>query len=146
MKTVCRLSAIAIPFIWCGMIGGISFLEAPLKFTAPGVTLSVGLSIGSLVFYVFNKIELLLMAVWLFTLIIERSPLSKYLLISIITILLWQSFWLLPALETRASLIQAGLPTTGTSVHIWYVCCETTKFLLLTTAGFSLSKSFLPLN
>jgi hypothetical protein len=143
MKTVGKLLAIAIPFIWCGMIGGISFLEAPLKFTAPGVTLSVGLSIGSLVFYVFNKVELLLMAIWLFALIIQRFPLSKYLLIILITILLWQSFWLLPSLETRASLIRAGLPTPGQSVHIWYVCCETSKFLLLTIAGFSLSKSFL---
>jgi hypothetical protein len=125
------------------MTGGISFLEAPLKFTAPGVTLSVGLSIGSLVFYVFNKVELFLMAVWLLTMIVEKPPVSKYLLITLITILLWQSFWLLPALETRASLIQAGLPTSGTSVHIWYVCCETTKFTLLAVAGFSLSKSFL---
>ena len=140
MKTIC----IAIPFLWCGMIGGISIIEAPLKFAAPGVTLSVGLSIGSLVFYVFNKVELLLMAIWLFMLIIKRSPVSKHLLVILIAILLWQSFWLLPSLETRASLIQAGLPTPGRSVHIWYVGCEIIKFLLLAITGFSLSKSFLP--
>lgn len=39
------------------MILGISFLEAPLKFMAPGVTPEIGLSIGRKVFGVFNKIE-----------------------------------------------------------------------------------------
>jgi hypothetical protein len=139
-KVVC----IAIPFIWCGMIGGISFLEAPLKFTAPGVTLAIGLSIGSLVFKVFNRIELVLMAIWLLTLFFEKWPVSKRFLFALAVILLLQSFWLLPSLETRASLIRAGLPTIKSSVHIWYVCCETAKFLLLAITGISLSKSYLP--
>ena len=47
-------------FIWIGLLGGISFLEAWLKFRAPEVTLSIGLGIGKLVFGALNKIELLL--------------------------------------------------------------------------------------
>ena len=42
--------AAAVTFVWLGTVLGISFLEAPLKFRAPGVTLPIGLGIGRLVF------------------------------------------------------------------------------------------------
>ncbi|GCE41717.1 probable conserved transmembrane protein [Rhodococcus wratislaviensis] len=38
--------SIAVTFIWLGMVVAISFLEAPLKFRAPGVTVPLGLGIG----------------------------------------------------------------------------------------------------
>lgn len=44
-----KLTQVAVPFIWFGMIGAISFMEAPLKFQAPGITLSLGLSVGRLI-------------------------------------------------------------------------------------------------
>ena len=42
--------AVAATFVWLGMVLAISFIEAPLKFRAPGVTLPIGLGIGRLVF------------------------------------------------------------------------------------------------
>jgi hypothetical protein len=42
--------AAAVVFVWLGMVLAISFLEAPLKFRAPNVTLQIGLGIGRLVF------------------------------------------------------------------------------------------------
>jgi hypothetical protein len=42
--------ALAVACVWLGMVLAISFLEAPLKFRAPGVTLAVGLGIDRLVF------------------------------------------------------------------------------------------------
>jgi len=35
-----------VAFAWLGMVLAISFLEAPLKFRAPDVTLRIGLGIG----------------------------------------------------------------------------------------------------
>ncbi|WP_415822822.1 hypothetical protein, partial [Mycobacterium senriense] len=49
--------AVALTFIWLGMVLAISFLEAPLKFRAPNVTLQVGLGIGRLVFRALNTVE-----------------------------------------------------------------------------------------
>ena len=49
---------VAVPFIWFGMILAISFMEAPLKFEAPGVTLALGLGIGRLIFFALNKMEI----------------------------------------------------------------------------------------
>ena len=48
---------------WLGMVVAISFLEAPLKFRAPGVTLPVGLGIGRLVFKALNVVEVVLLLV-----------------------------------------------------------------------------------
>ena len=52
--------AVAATFVWLGMVLAISFLEAPLKFRAPGVTLQIGLGIGRLVFRALNACELVL--------------------------------------------------------------------------------------
>lgn len=49
--------AAAVSFVWLGMVLAISFLEAPLKFRAPNVTLQIGLGIGRLVFRALNTVE-----------------------------------------------------------------------------------------
>jgi hypothetical protein len=43
-----------LPAFLLGAIIAISFLEAPLKFLAPGVTIPIGLGIGRLVFTALN--------------------------------------------------------------------------------------------
>lgn len=53
----------ALTFLWLGMVLAISFLEAPLKFRAPGIDLRLGLGIGRLVFRVLNAVETVLAAV-----------------------------------------------------------------------------------
>lgn len=52
--------AAAVTFTWLGMVLAISFLEAPLKFRAPGVTIPIGLGIGRLVFRALNAVEAVL--------------------------------------------------------------------------------------
>ena len=49
--------ALAVAWLWLGMVLAISFLEAPLKFRAPDVTLRVGLGIGRIVFRALNVAE-----------------------------------------------------------------------------------------
>jgi uncharacterized PurR-regulated membrane protein YhhQ (DUF165 family) len=46
--------AAAFAFTWFGMVIAISFVETPLKFRAPGITVPLGLRIGRLVFKVLN--------------------------------------------------------------------------------------------
>ena len=50
-------AACAVTFVWLGMVLAISFLEAPLKVRALGVTLRIGLGIGRLVFGALNIVE-----------------------------------------------------------------------------------------
>ena len=51
---------IAAVFTWLGMVLAISFLEAPLKFRAPGITIPLGVGIGRLVFRALNIAEAVL--------------------------------------------------------------------------------------
>lgn len=55
--TVAPRIAIAAALLWLGMVLAISFLEAPLKFRAPGLDLRTGLAIGRIVFRALNRIE-----------------------------------------------------------------------------------------
>ena len=52
---------LVIPAFWLGLIVAISFIEAPLKFLAPGITIPLGLGIGRLVFTTVNIVGLLLL-------------------------------------------------------------------------------------
>ena len=56
-------TGVAATFVWLGMVVAISFLEAPLRFQAPGMTLAIGLGIGRLVFRALNVAEVVLAAV-----------------------------------------------------------------------------------
>lgn len=99
----------AMIFLWLGFFTGISFLEAPLKFQAQGISLAQGLSIGRLVFTQLNHVE------WVFFLLIvatcffcKPKAIVMFLLLSVGVLLALQSFWLLPFLDIRAAKIIAG--------------------------------------
>ncbi|MBU3995011.1 MAG: hypothetical protein KKF42_04430, partial [Actinobacteria bacterium] len=51
----------ALPVLWIGLIVAISFIEAPLKFQAEGITIPLGLGIGRLVFAALNITEAVLL-------------------------------------------------------------------------------------
>ena len=103
--------AAATVFLWIGFVCAISFMEAWLKFRAPGVTLPVGLGIGRLVFSALNKVEWIFAVAILINLIWSGSLLSpNSILIGIpLGVLALQTFWLLSVLDIRAEMhIQGG--------------------------------------
>src|SRR3546814_4917970 len=70
--------ATAFTFVWLGMVLAISFIEAPLKFRAPGVTIPLGLGIGRLVFRALNSVELLLAAGIVVCLVVAEARTSVW--------------------------------------------------------------------
>lgn len=142
---ITQLSLFALLF-WAGMVAGISFLEAPLKFSAPQVTLAIGLGIGRLVFSWLNKLELVLGVLVISGLYLNRSPFRIWLPVLLLSIVLMlQTTWLLPALDTRALQIIAGkIPQPG-YLHFVYVTLEIFKLgLLLGTASAVYRYQFVP--
>lgn len=108
-------------------------MEAWLKFRAAGVSLSVGLSIGRLIFSYLNKIE------WVFVLlsiglIYAGGGLmfkkSIILLIPTLMVLL-QTIWLLPALDHRAVLQIGGSHVGPSKLHFYYLGAEFIKIISL---------------
>jgi len=126
---------IVIPILWLGFILSISFMEAWLKFQAEGVTLSIGLSIGRLVFGALNKVEIFFFLIIL--IVIRRmyfeigKKATRNIMISLLAILLAQTFHLLPVLNSRAEIIISGLEPSFSYFHFYYVSLEITKVLIL---------------
>lgn len=128
----------ALSFIWSGMIIAISFLEAWLKFRAPGITLSLGLGIGRLVFSVLNAVEWVFCAAIIFILFVLRAAKVQKLywpFCTCIILLLLQSLWLLPALNTRAELYIQNMPVPSSFDHFYYGIAEVLKCVMLLATG-----------
>lgn len=122
--------AIASVYLWIGFICAISFMEAWLKFKAPGVDMPIGLGIGRLVFNTLNKVE------WIFTFSIFFSLyMSKSDFLSIenlpfylpVFVLLIQTVWILPALDVRAQMYIDGKDVVPSYHHFYYVVMEILK-------------------
>ena len=127
--------------VWAGMIAGISFLEAPVKFTAPSLTLAIGLDVGRHVFSAFNKVEIALGTLMLVLAYKSKLPLRINICVGVTLILLiLQCFWLLPVLDERALIIIAGGVPEGTSPHAWYIVFDGIKLMALIGAALSCLK------
>ena len=128
-------------FTWIGFICAISFMEAWLKFRAPGVTLPIGLGIGRLVFAALNKVE------WVFAIAIlfsnirtVRKPKAMLFYLLALLLLIIQTAWLLPALDSRAEMYIVGKNVPPSSLHLYYAIAEVIKFISLFIYGIKLFK------
>jgi hypothetical protein len=140
---ILRILQIAVPFIWFGFIGAISFLEAPLKFQAPNITIPLGLGIGRLVFFALNKIEIVL-AILMFVSFIKVKPKHKLQLYSFAVIaflLVLETVWLLPVLDARATEVINGTAAPFSNGHFIYIAFDAIKFILLFVLGASVARS-----
>ena len=126
----------ALCWLWAGMIMGISFLETPVKFTAPSVTLPIGLDIGRHVFGVFNRVEIGAVLVACALLLYLRPPSALWIALGVAAlVVLLQSVWLLPVLDARVSIILAGETPPRAPYHLIYVALELAKLSALISAG-----------
>ncbi|MFV0389991.1 MAG: hypothetical protein ACK5NT_14710 [Pyrinomonadaceae bacterium] len=132
-----RMLKIAIPFIWLGAVLAISFMEAPLKFTAPGIDLKLGLGIGAIVFHALNKAEIVLMLIYAFAFIKAkpRKNSSRLLFYGLVIILILQTFVLYPMLDERTAAVLAGTAAPYSSTHVFYIVTEVVKVFMLVALG-----------
>jgi hypothetical protein len=137
IKTNYLFAVIIISLFWAGMIAAISFLEAPVKFTAPSLTLQVGLDVGRHVFGAFNKVEIVLATLLVVSVFLGRMPAGLKIWTSLVAVLLvLECFWLLPVLDERALAIIAGEDPGGSSPHTWYIIFDIIKLVGLILIGY----------
>lgn len=120
----------AITFLWLGFVCALSFLEAPLKFKAPGVELKQALSIGRLVFQTLNRVEwVCAIFSWLLVmrLSVVRTRGTLWLLGLITVILAFQTWGLLPPLEERTIRVLGGEELASSWHHHAYIILEVVK-------------------
>ncbi|WP_433731312.1 hypothetical protein ACQP0C_05975 [Nocardia sp. CA-129566] len=121
-----------LPMLWLGMVLAISFLEAPLKFRAPGITKPLGLGIGRLVFRALNIAESVLVVLLIAaTLVVAPSGAVRIWLGVAAAILAVQLLIVRPLLTRRSDRVLAGADLPRSRAHYWYIGLEVAKVVAL---------------
>jgi hypothetical protein len=128
--------ATAVTFVWSGMILAISFIEAPLKFRAPDVTVPIGLGIGRLVFRALNTVEAVLGVVLVAAALLEPPP-QRIAIAGAVALgaLIVQLVLIRPRLTRRSDAILTGADVPRSRGHFGYVGLELIKLCALLAAG-----------
>ena len=142
-----ELWRLALPVLWFGMVVAISFIEAPLKFQAPGITIPLGLGIGRLVFAVLNIVEA---AILLALTLVSFWPVSarlegKRLLIwfSLIVVFAAKVAGVRPPLNARTDLVLDGADPGQSLWHYAYIACDVATLVLLVLFALSAGRAIL---
>ncbi|KQH80579.1 hypothetical protein AO501_31855 [Mycobacterium gordonae] len=131
-----RATEVAVTFVWLGMVLAISFLEAPLKFRAPNVTLQIGLGIGRLVFRALNTVEVAFALLIGALVVAGPTPARITVAFSVAAVALAvQLIAVRPRLTRRSDEVLAGLEAPRSRAHYAYVGLEVVKVVALLVAG-----------
>ncbi|MDN5216813.1 hypothetical protein QQ020_32380 [Fulvivirgaceae bacterium BMA12] len=123
--------------LWLGFVMAISFMEAPLKFQAPAVSLAIGLGIGKIIFAALNKVEWVMLLIIVLSFMMSGVTRKNWLWLGLVFIILAvQSVYLLPVLDARASMIINGGSPPQNNNHFFYIALEVLKSMLLLVMTF----------
>jgi len=125
----------AVTFGWLGMVLAISFLEAPLKFRAPGVTPRIGLGIGRLVFRALNAVEVVLAATVVIVVVASAPTAGGGAPLVAAAVLLAQLVLVRPGLTRRSDAVLSGQDVPRSRAHLGYVALEVIKVVALLVGG-----------
>ncbi|HEY8456390.1 MAG TPA: hypothetical protein VIL34_12395 [Actinopolymorphaceae bacterium] len=136
MNDVAVAVATAVTFGWLGMVVAISFMEAPLKFRAPGITLQLGLGIGRIVFRALNRVEIALAAVLVLAVALGSPTVPVLVAMAApVALLAVQLLAVRPRLNRRSDRVLAGEQLRRSRLHHIYVVLESAKVLALLALG-----------
>lgn len=132
MRSVAQHLVWFLPMLWLGMVLAISFLEAPLKFRAPGVTTALGLGIGRIIFRALNTVESVLAVVLLAAAAVAGISGAAWVWEGLaVGILVVQVAAVRPPLSRRSDRILAGEELPRSGAHYWYIGFEVAKVVAL---------------
>ncbi|MGO1393209.1 hypothetical protein [Agrococcus casei] len=129
---VLRSLRLLIPALWLGLIIGISLIETPLKFQAPGMTIPLGLGIGRLVFGVMNIVEAVFAIVLLIAMWGARPPKTEWLLgLAVAAVLAAKALIIRPIMQSTTDAVVAGTREAGGNLHLLYIAADGILIVLL---------------
>lgn len=133
-----------VPALWLGLIIGISVIETPLKFQAPGITLPIGLGIGRIVFTAMNIVEGVFAIILLIAVFVSRPRLTEWLLsLAVVGVLAAKALIIRPALGTTTDAVMEGTSAGGSGMHVVYVAAEGVLIVLLVWLMIATARSLL---
>jgi hypothetical protein len=122
-----------VPGVWIGLIVALSFIETPLKFLAPDVTVPLALGIGRLVLTAANIAgAVLLIAITVLSVVRPRVRRSALVVVAAIWVtFLVQVTVIRPPLNARTDIVLAGGDPGPSSLHLVYVVADVVILALL---------------
>ncbi len=126
---------IGIAWFASGVIFGVSFIATPAKFLASSLDLAQALDVGRATFAVMKWVDLALIGALIISTLSRKKDSSGVLGAVICAVMLVQYWALLPTLDERVSLIQAGIDVEPSFLHTLYIVLETTKIGLFFSIG-----------
>lgn len=142
MNAAAAAIAVAVTFTWLGMVLAISFIETPLKFGAPGVTVPIGLGIGRLVFRALNIAEAALALAVTGAVLAGHAPGPVLAFAAAADALLAvQTGVIRRRLTRRTTQVLAGADPARSRAHLYYVAAEIAKVIALIGLGTSILAS-----
>jgi|GEM_PF-1171990 len=143
-----RAALLLIPGLWLGLLTGISLIEAPLKFTAPGITIPLGLGIGRRVFFAMNLVELVLAAVLVVALLRTAGRPAKRPFwgwsAGILAVYAVKVLVIRPILNVRTDAVLAGQSAGGSMTHLFYIAADGILLVLLIALAVTAARALLP--
>ncbi|MBK0422599.1 hypothetical protein JD292_11005 [Leucobacter sp. CSA2] len=143
-----ELFRVALPVLWFGMIAAISFIEAPLKFQAPGITIPLGLGIGRLVFAALNIAEgaiLLAFTILSFWPTIARVAGKRVLIwFGLVAVYASKIVFVRPPLNARTDQVLQGADPGQSPWHYVYIACDVITMILLVVAATAAARALIP--
>jgi hypothetical protein len=126
------------------MVLAISFLETPLKFRAPGITLPLGLGIGRLVFRALNLVEAGLAVLLTASFLWSEADRESWLLLGVTLLVATVQVGVVrPRLDRRARLVISGHTPRPSRQHHLFVAMEVIKAGLLAALGATFAHGYL---
>lgn len=139
-----RALRLIIPALWLGLIIGISLIEAPLKFQAPGITIPLGLGIGRLVFGAMNIVEAILAVALLVSMVFARPKRTEWLLgLAAAAVLAAKALIIRPLMHGTTDAVVAGTSEGGSSLHYFYIAADGILIVLLVWLTAATARSLL---
>lgn len=117
---------LVVPSVWLGLLVALGFIETPLKFLAPGMTLDVALGVGRLVLTVADIAGVVFLAAT--TLLALARPRvavpARWVLGALWLVLVVQVAVIRPFLNAQTDLVLAGEQSGGSSLHLVYIVAD----------------------
>lgn len=136
MSPARRLPLAVVCLLWAGVVIGISFIEAPVKFRTPTLTRSVAFDVGRTVFRASQWAQLGFAALALCAAVAGRVPRWAWACLGLaVATLVLQMACIFPVLDGRARVLIAGGVPSGASPHALYGGLELLKVLALLAAA-----------
>jgi hypothetical protein len=124
-----------IPWLWLGLVGGISLIETPIRFRTPPITRDGAAMLGVAIFHALAYVELCFLILLMTAVVLLRQRSMMLIVGTLGLIVAIEHAVIVPFLEIRARLLLEGIQPEPSSVHAWAMVFEASKMLILATLG-----------